>query len=149
MIRRKVFNVMIAAFSQIFLNSLFSHVSKPYPLKHCCPLPSTCWVVRLQTSVLLFEDVWLLRQHHPFVVTSPRPRPNNLLSLINTWLSSNSLASLDVAHGPIPLSNSPITKTKLIRKKFTCEKWQKMAYTWNNSQILEKIWIFVCSKKKC
>ena len=109
---------MVATFSQIFLNSLLTHISEAYPLKHYCPLPSTCWVVKLQTSVLLSEEVWLLGQHHPFVVTGPRPQPNNLLALINTWLSSGSLASSDVAHGPIPLSNSPIPiETKLIKKE--------------------------------
>ena len=90
-------------FSQIFLSSLLTHLSKAYPSKQGCPLPSICWVVELQTSVLLSEEVWLFGQHHLFVVIGHRPWPLNLLVLINTWLSSGSLASLVMAHGPIPL----------------------------------------------
>ena len=90
--------------SQIFLNSLLTHLSEAYPPKHGCPLSNTCWMVGLKISTLFPKEVWLLRQHHLLVVTNPRPQPNNLLALINTCLSLGSLASSSVAHGLIPLS---------------------------------------------
>lgn len=83
--------------SQIFLSSLLTQLSEAYPSKHGCPLPSICWVIGLQTFTLFSKEVWLLEQHHLFVVTGPHPRTNNLLALINTWLSLGSLASLSVA----------------------------------------------------
>ena len=104
--RCRSFNVVVAVFfPDISQFSIDSPLSEAYPpSKHGCPLPSTCWVVRLQASTLFPEEVCLLRQHHLLVVTSSRPRPNNLLPFTNTCLSSGSLASSGAAHGPIPLS---------------------------------------------
>ena len=84
---------MVAAFFlDISQFSVDSPLSKAYPpSKHDCPLPSTCWVDGLQASILFLEEIFLLEQHH-------------LLAFTNTCLSSGSLASSSVAHGPIPLS---------------------------------------------
>ena len=93
--------LVAAFFPNISQFSVDSPLSKAYPpFKHGCPLPSTCWMVGLQASTLFPEEVWLLRQHHLLVVTSPRPRPNNLLAFTNICLSLSSLASSGVAHGP-------------------------------------------------
>ena len=97
--------VVAIFFPDISQFSIDSPLSEAYPpSKHGCPLPSTCWVVRLQASTLFPEEVCLLGQHHLLVVTSSRPRPNNLFPFTNTCLSSGSLASSGAAHNPIPLS---------------------------------------------
>ena len=97
---------MIATFfsniSQFFVDS---PPSKAYPpSKHGCLLPSTCWVVKLQVSTLLPEEVCLLGQYHLLVMISSCPRPENLLAFTNTGLSLGSSMSSSAVHSPIPLS---------------------------------------------
>ena len=121
--------VVAVFFPDISQFSVDSPLSEAYPpSKHGCPLPNTCWVIGLQASTLFSEEVCLLGQHHLLVITSSRPRPNNLLAFTHTCLSSDSLASLGATHNPIPLSE-PFIPTLFIlnlidlklKAKLTCK----------------------------
>ena len=81
---------------------------------------------------MLAEEGWLLGQRHLFIMTIPLPWPNNLHTFTKTYLSSGSLTSLCVAHGPISLSRpfiptiAPRNSTfSLLREKYiflTCRR---------------------------
>ena len=107
--------VVAAFFPNISQFSVDSPFSEAYlPSKHGCPLPSTCWVVGLQASILFPDEVCLLKQHHLLVVTNSCPQPDNLLAFTNTYLSSSALPSLGETHGPILLSE-PFIPTYIVK----------------------------------